>query len=413
MIKKLLYILLITGLFASAAFSDSVFSRSGWGFYRLNQVGREAGMGVMGIGSADTSNVGALNPALWAGINMSMFSSGAVLTRFSSKDENISDLSDEYLLQYVALGISFKPGLTFGLRFVPETRLDYRIVNTKTLPSDNTYKYEEIYLGKGGISLATALFAYRITPKYWVGAGADVVFGNILTLWRVNFIEGGGAVGSYTIYDPLDNEFKLTDKTIGVRPRIGFYGQLSDNSSIGIFAATSLDMTVTEELDYWDSDSTTSTEKNMNFPATAGVGYYFPIVGKIHGEFDYLWTGWTKNNQEVFNPDGFTESHFFGLGFEIDPEKELYLPFAKKITYRAGINYRNLYYQVPAGKDVNEYSLNFGAGLPIKSGKGNIDLNFTIGKRGDLGDNGAEEMFFGLGFYITAGEKWFVRKKRY
>lgn len=413
MIKRTLHILLAIAVFSAVSNADSIFSRNGWGFYNLNQCGREAGMGILGIGSADTSMVGSLNPAIWAGINVSRFSTGVAISRFSSKDNTTSDLSDEFTLQYVALGISFKPGLTFGLRFFPQTRMDYRMYDVKTLPTDNSYKYEEIYLGKGGISVATALLAARISPKIWIGGGVDVVFGNILTLWRLNFIEGGGAYASYTKYDPLDNEFRLTDKTIGVRPRIGFYGKITENSSFGIFAAADLNMTVTEELMYWNSDSTSSVERKMNFPATAGVGYYFPIAENLHGEFDFLWTGWKKDNQEIFNSERFTQSQFFGFGVEIDPEKEQYLPIAKRMSYRAGINYRNLYYQIPAGEQVPEYSLNFGAGIPLKNKTGSFDVNLTIGKRGNLSNNDAEELFFNIGFYINTGEKWFERKRKY
>ena len=413
MIKRTIYILSAITFFSVVSKADSIFSRNGWGIYNLNQTGREAGMGVLGIGSADTAMVGSLNPAIWAGINVSRFSSGIAISRFSSQDHTTSDVSDEFTLQYVSLGISLKPGLTFGLRFFPQTRMDYRVYNLKTLPSDNSYQYEEIYLGKGGISVATALLAMRLSPKIWIGGGLDVVFCNVLTLWRLNFIEGGSSSGSFTTYDPLDNEFRLTDKTIGVRPRIGLYGKITENSSVGIFAATDLSMTVTEDFEYWNSDSTSSVKRKMNFPATAGFGYYFPLAENLHGEFDFLWTGWSKKNQEIFNSSRYTQSQFFGFGVEMDPQKEQYLPVAKRMSYRAGVNYRNLYYQVPAGVQVPEYSVNFGIGFPLKNKTGSLDINLSLGKRGTLSNNNAEELFFSLGFYINTGEKWFERKRKY
>jgi hypothetical protein len=101
------------------------------------------------------------------------------------------------------------------------------------------------------------------------------------------------------------------------------------------------------------------------------------------------------------------------LGAELTPLTEPLAPFVKKITYRAGIKFRNLYYQYPDGETVGEATFSLGCGIPLKAQQGRMDINFDIGKRGNLKLNGAEELFFGCGIYFNSGEKWFVRQKKY
>lgn len=400
-------------LTAGISKAGSIFSSGGLGIYSLNPGGREAGMGVLGIGLVDTGAVGSLNPALWAGINVTRFSGGMSITRFNSRDHFDKDISDDYTLQFVALGISFKPGLTLGFRFHPQTRVDYRLFEIKYLSTDDNYKFEDIYLGKGGVSLGSAILAGRISSRLWLGGAVDLIFGNILTLWRVNFIQGSGSYSNFSIYDPLDTEFSQKVRMLGVRPRIGFYFAPDEKHSLGIFAAPGVEVDVTEEYKYWHSDSTAEKEISVQFPPTAGIGYCFPLTKRVQGIFDFLWTGWERENQGVGDNGCYHESQFFGFGIEYQPLSERYAPLVKRMKYRAGVNYRNLYYQVPAGKTVPEYSLNFGTGIPLSKEIGRVDIALAFGKRGDLGSNGAEELFYSLGIYINTGERMFVRKRKY
>ncbi|NQS97208.1 MAG: hypothetical protein HQ591_02030 [candidate division Zixibacteria bacterium] len=392
-------ILFITVL-PAIVFSGSIFSSSGIGLVSHNPGGREAGMGILGIGLADSGAVGSLNPALWAGTNITRFSGGLGMTRFSSKDEFTDDLSDDFNLRFLALGICLKPGLTLGFRFYPQSRIDYRWTVNKWL---GDLKYEDFYIGKGGVTISSMILAGRLSPKIWAGGGVDMIFGNLSTLWGVNFVSAYIA----------DSEFTLSDQLFGLMPRIGFHYAIDDKSALGIFAAAGTDVGVTEEYDYSYSDSTSSVDRNLRFPPVVGAGYSFPISSRVKGSIDFLWMGWKRDNQDIGEASRLQQSQFLGFGMEVSPLEEPLAAFIQRLAYRAGINYRNLYYQYPNGQTVGEFSLSLGLGIPLKKSDGRLDFAFTLGKRGDLEVNNAEEFYFNFGLYINTGEKWFVRKKRY
>ena len=392
-------ILLITAL-PTLGFCGSIFSSGGIGLISLNPGGREAGMGILGIGLADSAAVGSLNPALWAGTNVTRFSGGAGMNRFGSKDEFADDLSDDFNLRFIALGICLKPGLTLGFRFHPQSRIDHRWTESKWL---GDLKYEDFYIGKGGVSIGSAILAGRLSPKIWAGGGVDMIFGNLSTLWGVNFVSAYIA----------DAEFILSEQLFGLRPRIGLYYAIDDEKALGFFAAAGTDVDVTEEYDYSYSDSTSSVERNLRFPPIVGAGYSFPISSRVKGSIDFLWMGWKQDNQDIGEANRFQQAQFLGFGMEIPPLNEPFAPLIQRLAYRAGVNYCNHYYQYPDGKTVGEVSLSLGLGIPLKESNGRVDLAFSFGKRGDLNTNQAEELFLNFGAYINTGEKWFVRKKRY
>ena len=412
--RKAVFIMLaIIVAFIGEALGDSIFATGGIGLAVPRPDGRSASMGVLGIGLADTTSVGSLNPALWAGTNLTRFSSGVEIIRYNSRDLQDSDLTDQFVLPFTALGICLKPGLTLGFRFSPYTRMDTRLVEIITLPPNDEYSVEEIYLLKGGVSLGSTILAVRLSEKIWAGAAVDLIFGSIYNIWRLNFFSGGGAYGTYTGSDALDSEFRLEQNLMGIRPRGGIYLPIGKVYSLGVFAAPPVKIDVEEKLEYWGVDSSRVIKSEMEFPAELGFGFCFPVRERVIGVFDFLWTGWKGDEQVIGNPAGYHESQTFALGVEFEPLTDPLESWLKRTYYRTGINFSNLYYQVPAGKTVLEYSLNLGAGLPVPAGYGRMDLNFTLGKRGELNINGADETFFKFGVYISTGERWFLRKKKY
>jgi len=410
---RLLAVLFVVSSISLPGYSESVFGTNGVGLFSPKSDGQALSMGILGIGYADTAAVGSINPAAWASISLSRISSGVEITRFASRDNDNTDLSDQFMLPYAAIGVSLKTGYTLGFRFSPFTRMDTRYIQSSYLESDPSYKYEEIYLIKGGISLGSVILAGRLSEKLWIGGSADLIFGNILTLWRLNFQQGGSSSGTYSSGDSFDNEFRFNRKMLGVRPSLGIYYNPSESYSAGIFAAPAVDVNVDEDTEYWGSDSVVTVEKEMQFPAMFGFGAKFPINWKFNGVFDFLWTGWKGKEQVMGNPDNYQESQFLAFGIETRPVADPLAPLIQRMTYRAGINLQNLYYEVPDGETVNEYSFNLGAGIPIKRGYGRLDISLGIGKRGDLSTNDADEIFYRMGIYMTTGEKWFLRKKRY
>ncbi len=357
-------------------------------------------MGILGFAYLDSSIIGSLNPSHLAGISVTRLSAGTALDRFISRDHLHKDISDEFEIRYVALGIPIKNNITLGFRFFPQTRIAYR---QKVHKSIGELYFEDYNIGKGGVSIATSVIAAKLKNNVLIAGGLDFIFGNLNTLWGVNFNTSGIS----------DVQFIKNNQLFGIRPEIGFYIPLNSKSTLGLFGALDIDVKVIEEVDYTYADSTSSTDLNLHIPPCIGIGFYYKLSERIGSAFDYMWVGWKKEEQDVGIPDKYQASQFFGLGMELLPISGILLPLYQKLFYRAGISYSTLYYQYPVGETVNDYSASLGLGIPLKHSLSRLDLAFTLGMRGDLSKNDAQELYYSLGFYVNTGEKWFVKKKRY
>ena len=399
--KTKYYLIAFLLLFGHSAFAGSIFSGGGVGLIMQNPGGRSTGMGILGIGLLDTMNAGSINPALWAGIPVTKFSGGFSVFSFKSQDAAASDVSNDFNLQYIALGIPLKKDLTIGFKFFPQSRIDYRVFNRSV--SSTGYEYEDFNIGKGGLSTASLVLSSRISKNSFIGGELDFVFGNVNTLWGVNFASNSIS----------DVQYTLSERVFGVRPKLGYFYDLGNGANFGVFAAAGASLDAEREIDYSLADSVKTSSIEFDYPASFGLGYYFPVSNRIQSEIDFLWTGWKSAGQDIGVENRYQESQFFGIGFEFQPQSGSQLPFYQRLFYRTGINYQSLYYQSPTGEPVNDYSVSFGLSIPLKQQFSRLDLSFTAGKRGDLNSNGAEEIYYTAGFNISTGERWFVRKKRY
>lgn len=399
--KTRYYVTAFLLLFCHSALAGSIFSGGGVGLITQNPGGRAQGMGILGIGLPDTMSVGSINPALWAGIPVTKFSGGFSAYNYRSEDAGGSDVSDDFNLQYIALAIPVKKDLTIGFKFFPQSRVDYRIYDKSV--SSSGYEYEDFNIGKGGISTVSLIVSSRISRNSFLGGELDFVFGNVNTLWGVNFASNSIS----------DVQYTLSNRVFGIRPKLGLYYDTGNDSYFGIFAAAETSMDAEKEFDYSLVDSSETVDIEFNYPASLGIGYNFPVSNRVQSEIDFLWTGWKSAGQDIGQENRYQESQFFGIGFEFQPLTGEQLPLYQRLYYRAGLNYRNLYYQSPAGEPVSDYSVSFGLSFPLKQQFSRFDVSFTAGKRGDLASNGAEEIYYTAGLNISTGERWFVRKKRY
>lgn len=86
------------------------------------------------------------------------------------------------------------------------------------------------------------------------------------------------------------------------------------------------------------------------------------------------------------------------------PDYDSFSSYLKRIVYRAGFRYENTGLIVN-DKDINNYGMNFGLGLPLGNSK--LDLGFEFGKRGTTTNNLIQENYFNLSVGISISDKWF------
>ena len=390
---KYILIVFLAAALVTGAEAGSIFSGGGIGLWKFNPGGRESGMGILGLGLADTSAVGGINPAVWAGGEITRFSGGASVTRYLSRGHGIDDVSDDFELQYVAVGVALKPPVVIGFRFFPQSRADIRLQSSESVGGND---YDRLQIYRGGISQASAVVSGRITDKLWAGGTVDFMFGTLDSYLRVNF-------------DAIqDVEYRLTNHLFGVKPRLGLLFFPREGVSVGVTGAPGISLNVEREIDYTTSDSLWEAEDEYQVPFEIGVGGAFPLSGRFNGAVDVMYLGWDDQKKSIGNPSSYREAFFVGAGVELKPVERLLATVFQKSFYRLGANYRSFYYEFPAGESVTELSVSAGMGIPLKDDGSRLDFSLIVGQRGDLTANDLQETFVSFGLYINAGERWFI-----
>ncbi|MGB5205470.1 MAG: hypothetical protein WBN63_14875, partial [Eudoraea sp.] len=98
------------------------------------------------------------------------------------------------------------------------------------------------------------------------------------------------------------------------------------------------------------------------------------------------------------------------IGGYIVPDYASFTSYAKRVNYRFGGRYENTG-MIINGKEINDYGITFGLGLPLGSGFDNINLGLTYGIRGTATANLVEESYFKVNIGLSFNDKWFQKRK--
>ena len=90
-----------------------------------------------------------------------------------------------------------------------------------------------------------------------------------------------------------------------------------------------------------------------------------------------------------------------------------YTPLAsyfKRVTYRAGLRY-DMTGLVVNDKEINNFGINFGLGLPLPNSFSNLNLGFELGRRGTTDQSLIEESYLNISVGLSLNARWFEKRK--
>jgi hypothetical protein len=152
-----------------------------------------------------------------------------------------------------------------------------------------------------------------------------------------------------------------------------------------------------------------STKGNILIPTNLGAGFSIRYNDRMTLGFDYYEQDWSNSTFFTDNQP-LTKSNSFHGGFEIIPDPEALRGYHKKISYRIGGHYQNLYLQINE-EQLKDYGISFGVGLPLRNPKSSFNLAVEGGRRGTLENDLIRENYMFLSFSVTLHDFWFVKRK--
>ncbi len=92
------------------------------------------------------------------------------------------------------------------------------------------------------------------------------------------------------------------------------------------------------------------------------------------------------------------------------PDYNSFSSYLKRITYRAGLRYQKTGLIINE-KEINNFGITFGLGLPLGRDFSNINLGFELGRRGTSMNNLVEESYLKVSLGLSFNSLWFQKRK--
>ena len=409
----ILFFLLITGEVSFAQqTTSSPYSRFGMGDLNSQFSSVFNSLGGGGYAINDSKIINPFSPASYSSYesNSFLFSTG-----INNETIDIQSLTDNQTVNNLSLShilfgfpLTKKIGSSFGI--IPFSSIGYSMQNR-----DDFFGADMLYDGDGGISKVYFGSSLELHQNLSVGANASYLFGGLNRRKRLVFDDE-------TIFNSRSNSL-INIKGIYYEFGAVFSKKIDDNNSqisisINTSNNTNVDAKRTNLVETFEYSGTNeivkdtfvnSVEKgSMILPKYTNLGLAYSL-DKWLFVFDYSTQNWS--DYELFEEsDSLINSQRISGGLQYTPDISSVNQFYKRCHYRVGLALNTTPLQIN-NTQLEDKSISFGIGIPIKKNKSTYDISLILGQRGTTSNNLLKENYVKIGLSMSFEGIWFVKQK--
>ncbi len=388
--------------------TSSPYSMYGLGELKSQTNPVNTAMGNAGIALSSGSLLNPLNPASYHGIDsLNFILEMGVDSKFSTfKSQGKTANSSDANFSYLALGWRINRWLAAGLGVNPFSSTGYEI-NTTSAIDGVQLEYPLDIIGSGDISRAYASLAISPLKNLSLGVKSSFLFGSLSQTQYHDL----SALSSNSISNVTTDYFHNFYWEFGVQYAIN----LRNNSlTLGaiynpgqVLVTKRENSTVSSAGDVFQNE--TESRDNFVIPEEFGIGLALNHKNKFIYALDAGIQKWSDYKYDLGNVK-LKNNPYVRAGLEYTPSINALSDFHKRISYRIGFQHAKSYLDL---RDVqlDETSISFGLGLPIRSQKSHIDISFEAGQKGTVSNQLIKENFFRMRVGFSLKDLWFQHRQ--
>lgn len=419
MVRKFLiafFCVIAHGIFAQNG-TISPYSYFGIGDLRNNGTVDNQMMGGVSM-YADSIHINLSNPAAYSKLKLTTYTAALSHTEYRLKDwseqQNISVTN----LDYLAIGFPVAKNVGMGFGLMPLSSVGYSLRN-ETQTSDGA-EVTNVFTGDGGLNRIYASIGMQILKDLSIGVTASYNFGT-LEYRRVQSVEDvqfgtlddrESRINGYDFKYALNYNPTIKDKyTLYTSVLVNTQGNLvSKNSAkLGSFSLVTGDEIEVIDVDL-DANNLRNTELKIPTRTTVGLGFGENKKWFMGGEYSFQQFSDFENTFLGLENVTYNDASTYAFGGYFVPDYRSLTSYFKRITYRAGLRYDVTGLQVN-NKEINNFGITFGFGLPLGNSFSNLNLGFELGRRGTTDAALIEESYFKVNVGLSLNDRWFVKRK--
>lgn len=383
--------------------SGSPYSAFGIGDILSSGFGQISAFSGTGIGLANPYFVNTVNPAALTSIErpVSMiFDLGlnVGVSRITGSENSPSQLDGG--LSTINLWFRINRSWSSNLGMQPYSKMGYNILDERyDLSAGGAYSM--VYTGKGGLNRLYWGNAFQLTPHLSVGGNVNLLFG---TLEETQTFVSEGTLGNFSVKSK--NYLKGASFDAGLQYQIPMgrkklvfgltYASPVNLSSEKTSQLLALQDTL-DQVEIWD--------QAFEIPQKLGAGFSFKASERLTFAADVTYQPWSqgKLNEDLTLLD--TRAVSFGV--EYIPTYDKYLGYYQQTLLRAGFKWQNSYLEID-DKQVDEWQLSVGVGLPFNRFRHHLNLSYAYSQRGN---SSLLETRHQISLNVSLRDVWFLRPK--
>ena len=427
MIKKIVIAVVYFTVIGLYAQNGSVSPYSYFGIGELQSNGTMENQMMGGIGMfADSIHINLKNPASLSKLGVQFgedfgittYTAGLSYKKLNLKNSIEQQTNHVSNLEYLSIAMSLKKGLGVGFGLIPYSSVGYNLVSEST--NANNRLITNQYFGDGGLNKVYFSMGYEFLKDLSVGVTASFNFGTLKNerVQNAENVQFGTLDKRESKVNGMDFNYAL-NYTPTLKDKYNLFASLRINTQanltskntkqIGSFSTTSGQNI---EVINVDLDAVNLRNTELKIPTTATLGLGFGEDKKWFLGAEYSFQGLSAFSNEFIDVDNlvYEDASSFAFGGFFIPDYSAFSGYLKQITYRAGLRMDQTGMLVN-NKEINNFGITFGFGLPMRGSFSNLNLGFEIGKRGTTTANLIEESYYKVNVGLSLNDIWF-RKRR-
>lgn len=399
---------------------SSPYTSRGLGYLNESLSVPVVGMSGVSLGLRDPQIINFTNPASYTAFDSLsfVFEGGFYMNSTSLRTTDFTEESTSASMTHLLFGFPITRWWKSSFGLLPYSQVGYQVFSDDI--SDDVGKVRHRYEGSGGVN--QFYFGNGFKPFEFLSVGVNVayLFGTIEKYQYISFPDSIYYLGTKTSNLTTIGDFAFNFGLQGHIP-------LKNDLRLNIGATFNLGNPADARRDYLaqtylgtvnnietivDTVQISMDEAGViDMPAGYGAGVMLEKKDKWRIGFDFKQENWSQ--LKIYGEDGrLSDSYRFALGGEFAPDKLNGIRYYERMDYRLGAFYSQTSLNI-RDRQLHEFGITFGLGLPVIKSKSMINFAFEIGRRGTMEEGLIREDFMELSVGISVYEFWFFKRRYY
>ncbi|MCD4734700.1 MAG: hypothetical protein K8R53_01530, partial [Bacteroidales bacterium] len=397
---------------------SSPYTANGIGYLNRSHNIANIAMGGINIGVRSPNTVNFLNPSALTAIDTLsfVFEGGFYIYNMKLKTTDFSEDVSTASMSHLLFGFPITNWWKSSFGLLPYSSVGYRVIDVSY--DEQIGKIQHLYSGDGGISKFFWGNGFQLSKYLSAGFNIGYLFGTVNKYQTVSFPDSAYILNTKTSSAITVNDFNYN---FGLQAHFPIKNDLHMSAGVTYTHTAKLKASQNylarsfygslNDIEFFKDtiDIRENEPGKVTLPKNLGLGVTIEKKDRWMVGLDFKQENWSEFSMFQYK-DAYTDSYRLSAGGFYIPDKRNGLHYWERIVFRVGGYYAKTNLEIRE-KNLDEFGITFGLGLPLTKSESMINFAIETGKRGTTANNLIQENFFMFTLGVAVNEIWFYKRR--